>query len=247
MTRCAAAVQPASPCGSLVPMTTRPLRLGWKASAEQFGPGELLDLALRAEAAGLDSVAISDHFQPFRHTGGHSPASLPWLGAVAARTSRLTLLTSVLTPTFRYHPSVVAHAFATLALLAPGRIVLGVGTGESLNDVPATDAEWPSGGERLRRLQEAVELMRTLWSEDRVSFEGQFFRTRLATIYDRPDEPVPIYIAAGAPRASRWPAPPATASSRRAASRASSTSTASCRRSPRARPRRAAARPTWTS
>src|SRR3954468_17347403 len=102
--------------------------LGYKASAEQFGPQELLDYALAAEEAGFDSVAISDHFQPFRHTGGHSPQALVWLGAAAARTSRVRLGTSVTTPTLRLHPSIVAQAFGSLACLAPGRVFLGVGT-----------------------------------------------------------------------------------------------------------------------
>ena len=96
------------------------LTLGYKASAEQFGPQELLDLSVYAEELGLDLVAVSDHFQPWRHTGGHSPAVLPWLGALTQRTSRALLGTSVLTPTLRYHPSVVAQAFATLACLARG-------------------------------------------------------------------------------------------------------------------------------
>ena len=105
---------------------------GYKASAEQFGPSELLELSLEAERAGLDVVAISDHFQPWRHHGGHGPAALPWLGAAAARTERAVLGTSVLTPTLRYHPAVVAQAFATLACLAPGRVFLGVGTHDQI-------------------------------------------------------------------------------------------------------------------
>ena len=125
------------------------IALGYKASAEQFGPGELLGFALDAERRGFDSVAISDHFQPFRHTGGHAPAALPWLGALAARSERIRIGTSVSTPTLRLHPSMVAQAFATLACLAPGRVFLGVGTGESLNEVPALGIEWPGFGERL--------------------------------------------------------------------------------------------------
>ena len=99
-----------------------PLRLGYKASAEQFGPVELAGFAVRAEQTGFDSVFISDHLQPWRHDGGHAPAALPWLGAVGARTERVLLGTSVLTPTFRYHPAVIAQAFATLGVLYPGRV-----------------------------------------------------------------------------------------------------------------------------
>jgi coenzyme F420-dependent glucose-6-phosphate dehydrogenase len=180
-----------------------PLRLGYKASAEQFGPRELLELSIEAERLGLEIVAVSDHFQPWRHHGGHGPASLPWLGALGERTERALLGTSVLTPTMRYHPSVVAHAFATLACLYPGRVFLGVGTGESMNETPATGAEWPGAKERRFRLAESIELMRRLWTEERVTFEGEYYRTEKATIYDRPDEPVPIFVAASGPLAAR--------------------------------------------
>ena len=172
------------------------LKLGYKASAEQFGPKELLTFAQTAEQSGFDSVFISDHFQPWKHHGGHAPFSLAWLGALGAVTSRIIMGTSVLTPTFRYHPAVVAQAFATLASCFPTAIVLGVGTGESLNEVPSTGMEWPEFKERFARLREAVTLMRQLWTEERVTFEGQYYRTQDATIYDRPATPVPIYVAA---------------------------------------------------
>ena len=175
------------------------MRFGYKASAEQFAPGKLMQFAIEAEEAGFDSVFVSDHFQPWKHTDGHAPFAPAWMAAVLARTERLVLGTSVLTPTFRLHPSVVAHAFGTLGAMFPGRVILGVGTGESLNEVPATGMEWPELKERSARLREAVKLIRQLWTEDRVSFEGQYYKTVNATIYDKPDEPVPIYIAAGGP------------------------------------------------
>jgi coenzyme F420-dependent glucose-6-phosphate dehydrogenase len=175
------------------------LKLGFKASAEQFGPRELLDYAVLAEEVGLDSVWISDHFQPWRHTGGHAPFSLSWLGALGASTRRIVIGTSVLTPTFRYHPSIVAQAFATLGSLFPDRVVLGAGTGESLNEVPSSGLKWPEQKERTARFREALRLIRTLWSAERVTFEGEFYRTELATIYDRPAKPVPIFIAAAGP------------------------------------------------
>jgi coenzyme F420-dependent glucose-6-phosphate dehydrogenase len=178
------------------------VRFGYKASAEQFAPAELLRYAVQAEQQGFDSVFVSDHLQPWRHDGGHAPAALPWLGAAAASTERVLLGTSVLTPTFRYHPAVVAQAFATLGCLAPGRIILGVGSGESLNEVPL-GLDWPDGKERFARLKEAVTLIRRLFTEDRVTFEGTFYRTELATIYDRPEQPVPIYIGASGPAATR--------------------------------------------
>ena len=124
------------------------VQLGYKASAEQFAPRRLLDLAVEAENIGLDAVAVSDHFQPWRHSNGHAPYSLAWLAAVGERTERVKLGTSVLTPTFRYHPSIVAQAFGTLACLSPGRVFLGVGGGEAMNERPALGIEWPRFKER---------------------------------------------------------------------------------------------------
>lgn len=178
------------------------VRFGYKASAEQFGPTELVDLGVRAEAAGLDSVFVSDHFQPWMHEGGHSPAVLPLLGALGARTSHVLLGTSVLTPTFRYHPAVIAQAFATLGVMFPGRIVLGVGTGEALNEVTLGQA-WPDPPERFQRLKESLALIRELWTHDRVSFDGTYYRVTDATVYDRPETPVPIWIGAAGPAAAR--------------------------------------------
>ena len=180
------------------------LRLGYKASAEQFNPTELLEFSCLAEELGFDSVFISDHFQPWKHTNGHAPFALSWLGAVGAKTSRVVLGTSVLTPTFRYHPSLVAQAFGTLGLMFPKRIILGVGTGEFLNEVPASGMEWPEARERFARLREALALIRRLWSEERVNFQGEFYKAINATIYDRPETPVPIYIAGAGPMISKY-------------------------------------------
>ncbi len=184
-------------------MRQHSLKLGYKASAEQFGPRQLLNFAIEAEAAGFDSVWISDHFQPWRHTNGHAPYALSWLGAAGERTSRVFLGTSVLTPTFRYPPAIVAQAFGTLGVLNPGRMILGVGSGESLNEIAVVGTQWPSAKERLARLGEAVELIKRLWSEELVTFEGTYYRTRTATIYDRPDQPIPIYMSAGGPVAAK--------------------------------------------
>jgi coenzyme F420-dependent glucose-6-phosphate dehydrogenase len=180
------------------------LRIGYKASAEQFGPSELLEFAVLAEQQGFDSVFISDHFQPWRHTGGHAPFSMAWMGALGARTARILMGTSVLTPTFRYHPSIVAQAFATLGSMFPQRVILGIGTGESLNEVPATGMHWPEPKERSARLREAVKLIRALWSEERVSFSGEFYRTEKATIYDRPAKPPAIYVAGAGPLIAKY-------------------------------------------
>ena len=177
------------------------LTLGWKASAEQFGPRELLDYGIAAERHGFDSIVVSDHFHPWKDTDGHAPFSFAWLGALGARTTRATLGTSVVTPTFRYHPAIVAQAFATLGSLFPGRVFLGLGSGESINEVPITAGAWPRPSERLDRLAEAVELIRELWTNDYVTWKGKFYRTQAAKIFDKASDPVPIFIAAAGPKA----------------------------------------------
>ncbi|WBU39212.1 glucose-6-phosphate dehydrogenase (coenzyme-F420) [Homoserinibacter sp. YIM 151385] len=185
------------------------LTLGYKASAEQFDPRELVEIAVAAEAHGMESVAVSDHFQPWRHEGGHAPFSLAWMAAVGERTERIRLGTSVMTPTFRYNPAVVAQAFATMGCLYPERVFLGVGTGEALNEIAtgfrgAGSQEWPEFKERFARLREAVRLMRALWTGDRVSFEGDYYSTHDASIYDVPDGGIPVYIAAGGPVVAKY-------------------------------------------
>ena len=181
------------------------LTLGYKASAEQFDPRELVEIAVAAEAHGMESVAVSDHFQPWRHEGGHAPFSLSWMAAVGERTSTIRIGTSVMTPTFRYNPAVIAQAFATMGVLYPGRIFLGVGTGEALNEIATGwKGEWPEFKERIGRLRESIELMRALWTEERVSYDGEYYSTIDANIYDRPDTPVPIYVAAGGPQVARF-------------------------------------------
>ena len=186
-----------------------PLKLGYKASAEQFAPRDLVEYAVAAEAHSFESVTVSDHFQPWRHEGGHAPFSLAWMAAVGERTSTITIGTSVMTPTFRYNPAVIAQAFATMGCLYPGRILLGVGTGEALNEIAtgfrgAGEQDWPEFKERFARLREAIRLMRRLWTEDRVDFDGEYYSTHGASIYDRPDAPIPVYIAAGGPMVARY-------------------------------------------
>jgi coenzyme F420-dependent glucose-6-phosphate dehydrogenase len=185
------------------------LTLGYKASAEQFAPRELVEIAVLAEQHGMESVAVSDHFQPWRHEGGHAPFSLTWMAAVGERTSKIRIGTSVMTPTFRYNPAVLAQAFATMGVLYPDRVFLGVGTGEALNEIAtgfrgAGEQDWPEFKERFARLRESVDLMRQLWTGDRVNFEGEYYSTHDASIYDRPELPIPVYIAAGGPMVARY-------------------------------------------
>ncbi|KQO95881.1 glucose-6-phosphate dehydrogenase (coenzyme-F420) [Leifsonia sp. Leaf264] len=185
------------------------LTLGYKASAEQFAPRELVEIAVAAEEHGFESAFASDHFQPWRHEGGHAPFSLAWMAAVGERTSTLRIGTSVMTPTFRYNPAVLAQAFATLGCLYPGRIIAGFGTGEALNEIAtgfrgAGEQDWPEFKERFGRLRESVRLMRALWSQDRVDFEGEYYSTHGASIYDRPEGGIPVYIAAGGPTVAKY-------------------------------------------
>ncbi|MDV6298484.1 glucose-6-phosphate dehydrogenase (coenzyme-F420) [Dietzia maris] len=184
---------------------TPSLKLGYKASAEQFGPRDLVEFAVMAEQAGMDSATVSDHFQPWRHDGGHAPFSLAWMTAVGERTERLQLGTSVLTPTFRYNPAVLAQAFATMACLYPGRIFLGVGTGEALNEIATGhQGQWPEFKERFARLRESVRLMRELWTGETTNFEGDYYSTKDAFLYDVPEGGVPVYVAAGGPVVAKY-------------------------------------------
>ena len=180
-----------------------PPTFGYKASAEQFGPQELLEYGVLAEELEFDSVVVSDHFTPWRHHGGHAPYSFAWLAALGAKTERVRLGTSVVTPTFRYHPAIVAQAMATLGVLYPGRVFLGVGTGEAMNEVPPTGMPWPGFAERIGRLREAIALMRALWSREFVDFDGRYFKTQGATLYDRPADGIPLYVAASGEKAAR--------------------------------------------
>jgi coenzyme F420-dependent glucose-6-phosphate dehydrogenase len=180
------------------------LKIGYKASAEQFGPRDLVEYAVRAEEVGLDSVWVSDHFLPWRHEGGHAPWALAWMPAVAERTKRVQIGTSVLTPTFRYNPAVIAQAFATMSLLSNGRVILGVGSGEALNEIAVSGREWPEFKERFARLRESIKLIRELWTSDNVNFKGDYYELVDAKIYDRPEQPVPVYIAAGGPVVAKY-------------------------------------------
>lgn len=185
------------------------MTLGYKASAEQFGPRELVELAVTAERHGFESVAVSDHLQPWRHTGGHAPFSLAWMAAVGERTSSIRIGTSVLTPTFRYNPAVLAQAFATMGCLYPDRVWMGVGTGEALNEVAAGfrgagEQPWPEFKERFARLRESVRLMRAMWTGERTTFAGDYYATQDVSLYDAPADGVPIYIAAGGPVVAKY-------------------------------------------
>ncbi len=192
--------------------------VGFHLGAEQFAPAEIVDLAVAAEAAGFDGVTVSDHFHPWQDNQGHAGHAWLALAAIGQRTRRLMLGTGVTCPSYRYHPAGVAHAFATLGALYPGRVFLGLGTGEALNELSAGGG-WGPFAERAARLSEAIRLIRHLWTGDWVDFEGRFFRAQSARLYDLPPSPVPVYVAASGPRSARiagaegdgWITDPATA------------------------------------
>ena len=179
------------------------LQLGWKAGTEQYPPAELLEYAIVAEAAGFDSISVSDHFHPWSEAG---EACFAWslLGAVAARTSRIALGTGVTCPILRYHPAVIAQAAATLACLGSSRACfLGVGTGEALNEYSAT-GQWPAYKYRQAQMAEAIELIRALWTGEKITHRGTYYQTRQAKLYTRPRDPISLYISTMVPNSARF-------------------------------------------
>ena len=172
-------------------------QVGFVLSHEQFPANRLVDLAVRAEQAGFDCVWTSDHFHPWMDNEGHSNQAWVTLAAISQRTN-LPFGTGVTCPTYRYHPAIVAQAFASLATLAPGRVFLGVGSGEAVNEEAAT-GQWGDYTERADRLREAISLIRGLWTGDWLQHEGRYYRTRQVRLYDPPPEPIPLYVAAGGP------------------------------------------------
>jgi G6PDH family F420-dependent oxidoreductase len=169
--------------------------IGYTLSSEEHGPGDLVRYSREAEEAGFDFLSISDHFHPWIDKQGHSPFVWTVIGGVAEATERIPLMTGVTAPIIRYHPTIVAHAAATAGAMMPGRFLLGLGTGENLNE-HITGERWPSADERLEMLEEAVEVIRTLWKGGSQSHRGRFFHVEDARIYDLPDPLPPILIAA---------------------------------------------------
>jgi TAT-translocated FGD2 family F420-dependent dehydrogenase len=166
---------------------------------EQFPVPELIRLGASAERAGFDLVSTSDHFQPWQANERHSGQAWVTLGALGQQTERIWMGTTVTCPTLRYHPAVVAEAFATLSLLYPGRVFLGLGSGEALNEQAATGL-WPAWRERWDRLIEAVDIIRQLWAGQRVQHQGTHY-TVDGRLYDPPPQPIPLLLAANGPKA----------------------------------------------
>lgn len=177
-------------------------KIGYFLSCEQFGPAELIDQAKRAEAAGFDALWISDHFHPWNDEQGQSAFVWGVIGALSQVTS-LPVSTAVTCPTVRIHPAIIAQAAATAAVQLDGRFVLGVGSGEALNEHVLGD-RWPSVGVRLEMLEEAVDVIRLLHRGDEVSHHGKHYEVQEARIYTRTSEPVPIYVSGFGPQAAEF-------------------------------------------
>ena len=192
--------QPASsPSTSAAPPSPSGPGVGFVLSHEQFTTAQLVDQAQAAERAGFRYLWTSDHLQPWQDNEGHS--MFPWitLALVGQRTNHIPFGTAVTCPIYRYHPTTVAQAFASLAVLYPGRVFLGVGTGERLNEQAATTQFGPYR-ERHDRLIEAIQLTQRLWSGQRISFQGRYFQTNQLKLYDLPPSPPPIFVAASGPK-----------------------------------------------
>jgi coenzyme F420-dependent glucose-6-phosphate dehydrogenase len=177
----------------------RPLEVGYWLSSEEHSPARLVEHAVRAEAVGFPSAVISDHFHPWTRRQGQAPFVWGVLGAIASATERLRVGTGVTAPILRTHPVIVAQAAATTAALMPGRFFLGVGSGENLNE-HVIGRGWPRIDLRLEMLEEAIGLIRRLWSGDNVTHRGAHFTVEDARIFSRPEEPPPIMVAGSGER-----------------------------------------------
>jgi G6PDH family F420-dependent oxidoreductase len=176
------------------------VEIGYALSSEEHHPSHLVRHAAMAEAAGFPYALISDHFHPWVDRQAHAPFVWAVIGGIAGATKTLRLGTGVTCPTVRTHPAVVAQAAATAAMMMPGRFFLGVGSGEALNE-HVTGARWPETDVRLRMLDEAVAVMRLLWTGENQSFHGDFYTVENARLYDVPAEGVPVMVAAAGPKA----------------------------------------------
>ena len=169
--------------------------IGYALSSEEFGPNDLVTFARKAEEAGFSFAMISDHFHPWTDAQGQSPFVWSVLGALTRATERMRLGTGVTCPTMRIHPAIIAHAAATTAALMPGRFFLGVGTGENLNE-HILGTRWPPLEVRQEMLEDAIEVMRTLWEGGMRSYQGRYFTVENARLYTLPEHPVPVMVAA---------------------------------------------------
>jgi G6PDH family F420-dependent oxidoreductase len=176
------------------------VELGYKLSSEEHTPADLIAQAHRAEEAGFSFAMISDHYHPWIDAQGQSPFVWSVIGGISQVTRRLSVVTGVTCPTVRVHPAIVAQAAATVACLLPGRFMLGVGTGENLNE-HILGGRWPAAAVRREMLEEAIAVIRSLWTGDDTSHRGQYFTVENARIYSLPEQAPPIFVAASGEKA----------------------------------------------
>jgi len=179
------------------------MKFAWLCSHESYQPEDLVQQAVAAEEAGFDAVLGSDHFHPWVDDTSAAGFVWAWLGAVAERTNNVQLGTAVTAPLFHYHPALVAQMAATVDRLSNGRLLLGVGTGEALNERPM-GFDFPGYAERQARMQEALEIMHRLLREEKVTFHGEYYTTETAKLYSPPKGSVPILMAAGGPKSAAF-------------------------------------------
>src|SRR3954471_9903367 len=175
-------------------------------SQEQFPPEELLRQAAAAEQAGFDGISTSDHLQPWWEPG-ESGHTWPWLGACGASVPELPFGTGVTSTGVRYHPALIAQAWMTLERMFPGRPFLGIGSGEAVNEVPVGD-DWPSVGDQIERMEEALRFIRRLWDGETITEEGRFYRLKDTKLHITAERRPPIWVSAFGPEAAgvagRW-------------------------------------------
>ena len=179
------------------------MKFGWLASHESYQPEVLLDQAVLAEREGFDAVFGSDHFHPWVDEESAAGFVWSWFGAVAARTEKIEMATSVTCPLFHYHPALIAQAAATVDRLSDGRFFLGVGTGENINEGPM-GYEFPGYTERIARMREALEIMHRMFAGEKVDFDGEHYIADKAKLYSPPVSEVPILMAAGGPKSAAF-------------------------------------------
>lgn len=203
-------------------------QIGYWASQEQYSMQQLIDFVKEAEKGGFERTLTSDHFHPWSHTNGHGNFTWVWISAVAERTRKMKFLTGVTAGVYRYNPGIIAQAFASLDVLYPGRIGLGVGSGEAMNEVPL-GFDWPSAEIRVEKTIEAIQIINKLWNRDRtfknserssnidseqnngheasidddgfVTFKGKYFKIKNAKLYTPPSTNIPLYMAGSGPQA----------------------------------------------
>jgi coenzyme F420-dependent glucose-6-phosphate dehydrogenase len=170
------------------------VRISIQAAHEQVNPNDLLNDVVAMDENGIERCWTSDHYMPWWDTAASGGAAWPWLGAALAKTRTIIIGTGVTAPILRYHPAIVAQVFATLGYMFPGRVFLGVGRGEALNEVTSGHS-WPSNVEKFGRLKEAIHLIKRLWTEDWVDFAGKYYWVKDSKLYTKPPKPIPLYIS----------------------------------------------------